>query len=124
MFPGPEPLALLGLPPGSADDRVRYLREGLPVSAWDALKRLLRCSDRELGILTQIPPSTLARRRRAGRLNRLEGERLYRVAAVVAQALSTFGDPEAAVGSGSPTWRWGGGSRSSTPTPRPGRGRW
>jgi putative toxin-antitoxin system antitoxin component (TIGR02293 family) len=77
---------------------VRYLREGLPVSAWDALKRLLRCSDRELGILTQIPPSTLARRRRAGRLNRLEGERLYRVAAVVAQALSTFGDPEAAVG--------------------------
>ena len=88
---------LLGLSVGSpAGVRERVL-EGLPYGAFEKLREALELPPAELAELVQIAPRTLDRRRREGKLQPLESDRLVRAARLFAQAIALFeGDREAA----------------------------
>ena len=75
-------------------DAVRVLREGLPAARADALARALGVPRSRLGELLGASASTLARRRRVGRLGRSESERAYRIGRLVERAVEGFGGAE------------------------------
>ncbi len=70
------------------------LKEGLPAGRIDALTAALGVSASRLADVLSIPTSTLARRRKAGRLDRDESERAYRLARLVDRAADVFGSVE------------------------------
>lgn len=75
---------------------VDALRTGLPADRFDVLADALSLSDARVAGYLGIPTSTLARRRKAGRLAQVESERAYRVARLFERAVDVFGSPEAA----------------------------
>ena len=85
---------------------------GLPFAELEALRDPLGISLQELATLAGIPGRTLARRRQAGRLDRLESERVLRIERLLALATEMLRDtklardwlttPKAALGGYSP----------------------
>ncbi|MDT7858182.1 antitoxin Xre-like helix-turn-helix domain-containing protein [Rubrivirga sp. S365] len=75
-------LALDG--PGPLADAVR---DGLPADRFDALLGALGVPTAELAAALHLSPSTLSRRRRQGRFDVVESDRLVRLAALVAHAV-------------------------------------
>ena len=73
-----------------ASDLVSAVRAGIPSRRFDALKELLGVSTRALADVVGISPSTLSRRRKRGRLNKDESERLLRLARIVFRAVDVF----------------------------------
>jgi putative toxin-antitoxin system antitoxin component (TIGR02293 family) len=90
-------------------DVVRTLRAGLPADRALALASALDVSlDRVAGLLG-VSPSTIARRRRSGRLTMSESERAYRIGRLVERAAEGFGSAETgAEWLKRPTWALGG----------------
>lgn len=74
----------------------RRIRAGLPYAALDELRQRLRLSLPETARVLDVPLRTLARRRRAGRLDPVESDRLYRLACIGAQAVALLGDEQRA----------------------------
>ena len=72
------------------------LRAGLPVSSFDALSKSLGVSRKTLARALLIQPRTLTRRKRSGRLESTESDRLYRLARVFTHAVEVFGTTEKA----------------------------
>lgn len=72
------------------------LKQGLPASRVDVLTSMLELPAARVADLLSIPTSTLARRRKAGRLDRDESERTYRLARLAERASDVFGSLEAA----------------------------
>ena len=70
------------------------LKRGLPADRVDALTQALGVPTSRLADVLSIPTSTLSRRRRAGRLDRDESERAYRLARLVDRAAEVFGSVE------------------------------
>lgn len=68
------------------------VKRGLPYRSLESLRRRLGLTVAETASLLQVPPRTLARRRRAGRLGADESDRLYRLARVAARAVDVFRD--------------------------------
>lgn len=62
------------------------LRRGLPARRFDALRKFLNVSAADLSEVVGIAPSTLSRRRKRGRFDKDESERLLRVARLAAHA--------------------------------------
>lgn len=89
---------LLGLGSAASTSSVReHVLAGLPFAAFERLRESLELPPGELAELVQIAPRTLDRRRREGRLQPVESDRLVRAARVVADAIELFeGDREAA----------------------------
>ncbi|PAP78883.1 hypothetical protein B1759_15690 [Rubrivirga sp. SAORIC476] len=88
---------------------VRALRDGLPTSRVDALASALGVSTARAAGSLGVSASTLARRRRAGRLTLSESERAYRIGRLVERATEGFGS--AGVGAEwlrRPNWALGG----------------
>lgn len=85
-----EPLTVFGLNPASAEEGILQFKHGLPVAGWTALVETLGVAEKALAEAVQIPPSTLARRKKAGRFTPEESERLLRVARLVALARHVF----------------------------------
>lgn len=75
-------------------DLIASLKEGLPTERIDKLKVSLDVPTSEIADLLGIPSSTLARRRQAGRLDKNESERTYRIAHLMMRAAEVFGSVE------------------------------
>ena len=75
---------------------IAALKEGLPTDRIGELQDALEVSMTTLMEVLSIPSSTLARRRQAGRLDRDESERTYRIAHLVLHAAEVFGSLERA----------------------------
>lgn len=86
----------LGLPDGGPLALIDTVKGGLPTSSFTALARLLRVSEARLAGVTGISGSTLARRKRDGKLAPPEGEHVVRIARLLERATRLFGDVEAA----------------------------
>jgi len=92
-----EYLSLLGLRSCDTAALMKRLDDGISYAAFERLKRKLGVSSKELGDATLITQRTLARRKKAGRLNPDESDRLVRVARVFSRAIELFeGDSEGA----------------------------
>ena len=73
---------------------VSAVREGIPAGRFDALKELLGVSTERLTEVVGISPSTLSRRRKRGRFDKDESERILRVARIALRAADVLGGPE------------------------------
>ena len=79
----------LGLP--SRGTRLHDLvREGLPLAFLDRIASLLQMQRGYISKAIGVPPTTLARRTKAGRFNTVESDRLVALIAVFEEALSLF----------------------------------
>lgn len=75
---------------------IRLLKSGLPISAFAALQARMALPAGTLAMRLNIPPRTLARRKREGRLPSAESERLFRYARLFDRAEEVLGGLEAA----------------------------
>ena len=92
LSPAAEHLAdAVRLPSRSQQQWRQALREGLPISSFDALADYAALSPQKLGSLLGIPKRTMSRRRSSGQLTSIESDRLYRLAQVISQAVETLG---------------------------------
>jgi len=92
-----EYVSLLGLRSFDTAALMKRLEEGVSFAAFERLKRSLKVSSRELADVALITQRTLARRKRAGRLDPDESDRLVRVSRVFARSIELFeGDLESA----------------------------
>jgi len=90
-------LALLGLRSFDTATLVRRLRNGISYASFEKLRKSLGVSTQELAEAVRISPRTLARRRKAGRLQPDESDRLVRLARLFAAAVELYqGEPDAA----------------------------
>lgn len=90
-------VAFLGLSPQETSRLLGTLRSGLSFPAFERLLRATRLGAAELAAAVAIPPRTLARRRREGRLTPSESDRLVRVSRIFARAVDVHdGDLERA----------------------------
>ena len=80
----------------NAGETVECIRAGLPMVEFDALQALLGLGAEALAGHLAISRSTLVRRRKSGRLDAQESDRLLRYARLYARAESTLGDAESA----------------------------
>lgn len=81
---------VLGVRAVSTDDLIETLREGLPVSSFEALQTRLGWSRGVLAEVLRIPERTLMRRFQQGRFNLEESQRLLRLARIVASGEELF----------------------------------
>lgn len=98
-----EPAAIYGKRPGSrrsramsAPETVATIREGLPMIEFEALRDLLGLGADELAGHLSLSRSTLMRRRKAGRLDMQESDRLLRYARLYTRAVEILGDADSA----------------------------
>ena len=75
---------------------VERVRAGLPFAELETLRRRLELSLQEIAGVAGIPGRTLARRRRAGRLDSLESERVLRIERLLALATELLRDGDRA----------------------------
>lgn len=75
---------------------VDRLRAGLPMEEFTSLQKLLAVPEEELGRLVGISAATLHRRKRSGRLETPESERVVRFARLFGQAMDVLGSELAA----------------------------
>ena len=96
--PGQHPyLSLLGLRSFDTAALMKRLDEGLSYAAFERLKRQLKVSSQELADAAMITQRTLARRKKAGRMQTAESDRLVRLARVFSGAIALFeGDADGA----------------------------
>ena len=87
-------VSLLGLRSYDTAGLVKRLREGLSYAAFERLKRKLKVSSHELADATLITQRTLARRKKAGRMQPDESDRLVRMARVFSRAIGLYGGNE------------------------------
>lgn len=78
------------------EEVVERIQAGLPMSEFEALRSLLGLSSEELAEKLAISRSTLARRKKSGRLDREESDRLVRFARLYARAVEVLGEEEGA----------------------------
>jgi putative toxin-antitoxin system antitoxin component (TIGR02293 family) len=74
---------------------VQRLRDGLPMAEFHLLQDLLRISEEELGRFLGISPATLHRRKKTGRLETAESERVVRFARLFGLAMEVFESKDA-----------------------------
>ncbi len=98
-----EPAAVYGAAPSAtgrramdADETVERIRAGLPMVEFEALQELLGVGAEELAGHLSISRSTLVRRRRGGRLDMQESDRLLRFARLYGRTLEVLGEAGAA----------------------------
>lgn len=74
---------------------VQRLRDGFPMAEFQLLQDLLRISEEELGRFLGISPATLHRRKKTGRLETPESERVVRFARLFGLAMEVFESKDA-----------------------------
>jgi putative toxin-antitoxin system antitoxin component (TIGR02293 family) len=84
--------ASIGLQPQSSAKLIAKIKEGLSVKAFDRLCKNLDISEKALAKTLNIAISTLARRKKSGRMTYEESERIYRIARLYDRAVDVFGD--------------------------------
>lgn len=92
-----EYLSLLGLRSFDTAALMKRLEEGVSFAAFERLKHRLKVSSKELADAALITQRTLARRKKAGRMQPDESDRLVRLARVFSRAIELFeGDSDSA----------------------------
>ena len=86
----------LGLDLAASGELIAAVKRGLPARTFSILAEMLGVSEAYLAGVTGISPSTLMRRKRAGRLTTEESEHLLRIARLLDLATATFGSVEGA----------------------------
>ena len=81
---------ILGVAAPDTDALIELLREGLPVSSFEALQVRLGWSRSALADALRIPERTLMRRYKQGRFSLEESQHLLRLARIVAQGEELF----------------------------------
>lgn len=95
--PAPGVWQRLGLPAGHGPQLIATLRQGLSVTVLDALRDEFQLPQDRMLALVGISPRTLFRRRRTGRLDPHESDRVIRLVTVLDATESLFeGDRKAA----------------------------
>lgn len=89
-----EYLSLLGLRSFDTASLLKRLDEGLAYAAFEKLKSRLGVSSNELADATLITQRTLARRKKVGRMQPDESDRLVRMARVFSRAIGLYGGNE------------------------------
>jgi putative toxin-antitoxin system antitoxin component (TIGR02293 family) len=75
---------------------MNHLKEGFPIGAFERLCRALNISPARLAESLSIAPRTLVRRKKEGRLQFAESERVFRFATLFEKAIAALGDAETA----------------------------
>lgn len=75
---------------------VERVRKGLPMPEFRSLQEILGIPEEELGRFLGISPATLARRKKGGRFEMLESERIVRFARLFGIAMEVFDSDEQA----------------------------
>ncbi len=86
----------IGIKSKNVNDLIIQIKNGLPISSFEKLRKKLDVSDNLLSQIVNIPKRTLNRRKKQGRLNSAESERLLRIARLYDKALDVFEDEAAA----------------------------
>jgi len=86
----------IGIRSKNVDDLIIKVKKGLPVSAFEKLRKKLGVSDNFLSQIVNIPKRTLTRRKQQGKLNADESEKVLRIARLYDRALEVFEDQQAA----------------------------
>jgi putative toxin-antitoxin system antitoxin component (TIGR02293 family) len=76
----------IGLGESDPHELIDTLKQGLPVTSFDALREGLQLSRVELAVAIGVSERTLARRLKSGRFTAEESERIYRLARLLARA--------------------------------------
>lgn len=87
---------LIGKNATTFDGFIVVLKKGLPLKALDALAGTLGLKQSEAVSLLNIPPRTLARRKKEKKFTEEESNRLARIARITARATEAIGDSEKA----------------------------
>ena len=88
--------ASIGIRPQSSVKLIAKIKDGLSIKAFDRLCKNLDISEKALAKRLNIAISTLARRKKTGRLTFEESERVYRFARLYDRAVEAFIDPKMA----------------------------
>ena len=88
--------ASVGLKSRDRGDVIHVLKQGLPISAFERLQEEIGIPAKTLAATANIAVRTLARRKKEGRLQTDESERLLRVGVLFDRAVEVLGDLEAA----------------------------
>jgi putative toxin-antitoxin system antitoxin component (TIGR02293 family) len=75
---------------------ISKIREGLPLSEFHVMQDMLGLTEERLGGMLGLSRATLHRRKKTGRLDAAESDRLVRYARLVAQASDALGGVDAA----------------------------
>ena len=76
----------------SAQTLRSHVRTGLPYASLEALTARYGLTIEDARRLLRLPPRTLARRKKAGRLNAEESDRLFRIGRIAAHAENVLGE--------------------------------
>ena len=93
---GPSYGASAGLSFKDTGTLIRQLKRGLPMTAFDDLQGAMAVPAKTLASAANIAVRTLNRRRKEGRLQTDESERLFRIAVLYDRAIEVLGDQERA----------------------------
>lgn len=88
--------ATIGLRSANRENVIKRLKEGLPYSSFDKLQSAVNIPSTDLARLVNIAPRTLARRKKTGRLQSDESERILRIGVLFDLAGDVLGDAEVA----------------------------
>ena len=77
------------------EDLIKRLKAGLPIAVFNQLSEEYEIPANRLAAVIGMPLRTLARRKKEGRLNLFESERLFRVGYLFQKAVTVLGDKEA-----------------------------
>lgn len=88
---------VLGRKIDEAEELVEAIRTGVPYKVFDAVREAAELSREEACTIFGIPPRTLARRKKEGRLTVEESDRIYRFAYLIARAQEVFGERQRTV---------------------------
>ena len=83
--------------PHSSLDLVALIRNGLPAASIDSVTKAVSLTLSELGMTLGIPGRTLARRKKKGKLDPKESEKVVRLARVVRRAVEVFEKQDLAI---------------------------
>lgn len=78
------------------EDLRQTVQAGLPYHALEAVMERFGLAQAEVAAVLGVPPRTMARRKRSGRLRPDESDRLIRLARLATQAVQVFGKEEKA----------------------------
>ena len=88
----------LGVRPKSREDAIGLLKKGLPASSFEKLHKGMDISSADLARVANISIRTLQRRRKQGRFQTDESERLLRLGVLFDKAIEVLGSVDAAKG--------------------------
>ena len=76
--------------------QIRAIEEGLPFADFESVRCALDLPQSKLAELVGMGRSTLARRKKTGRLSKIESERIDRIARIIHRAKEVFEDSDIA----------------------------